>query len=203
VSTEFIPRARIDAKAADLWRREGLTVGFDCDQLLDRLGLNLLWETIPEGPRERILGALQPATKLVVLNESRLAELEENEGLRRFTIGHEVGHWFLHATDTRAGQLTLDAAGRTWCRSGSSASPERQAEMYAGSLLIPEDHLRARLPVAPRGGWAEIYALAEAFVVTPTAMIIRLEELGLYHRNDSGVPVIGRPRDERQGTLFD
>ena len=203
MSPEFIPRARIDAQAADLWRREGLSVGFDCYRLLDRLGLNLVWEPIEEGPGERILGALQPSIKLVVLNESRLAELKENEGLLRFTVGHEVGHWFLHATNARAGQLTLDAAGRTWCRSGSTASPERQAEMYASSLLIPEDLLRARLPGAPRGGWPEIYALAEAFVVTPTAMIIRLEELGLYHRDDSGVPIIGRPRDERQGTLFD
>jgi IrrE N-terminal-like domain len=202
LNAEFIPRARIDARAADLWRREGLTVGFDCERLLDRLGLNLVWDSIPEGPGERILGALQPVDKLVVLNESRLAELEENEGLRRFTVGHEVGHWFLHASDARAGQLTLDNAGRTWCRSGSTASPERQAEMYASSLLIPEDHLRATLPGAPRGGWPEIYVLAERFVVTPTAMIIRLEELGLYHRNRDGVPVIGRPRDERQGTLF-
>lgn len=75
--------------------------------------------------------------------------------------------------------------------------------MYACSLLMPEDLLRARLPVAPSGGWPEVYALAEAFVVTPTVMIIRLEELSLYHQNKSGVPVSGRPRDERQGTLFD
>jgi hypothetical protein len=203
LNAEFIPRARIDARAADLWRREGLTVGFDCEWLLDRLGLNLVWDLIAEGQGERILGALQPVDKLVVLNEGRLAELEENEGLRRFTVGHEVGHWFLHASDARAGQLTLDHAGRTWCRSGSTASPERQAEMYAGSLLIPEDHLRTTMPAVPRGGWPEIYALAERFVVTPTAMIIRLEELGLYHRTGEGVPVVGRRRDERQATLFD
>jgi hypothetical protein len=202
VSIEFVPRARIDARAADLWRRQGLSVAFDCDWLLDRLGLDLLWDSIPERPGERILGALQPADRLVVLNESRLAELEENVGLRRFTIGHEVGHWFLHATDARAGQLTLDKAGRTWCRSGSTASPERQAEMYASSLLIPEDRLRAVLTAEPRGGWPEVYALAERFVVSPTAMIIRLEELGLYHRNREGVPAVGRPRDERQGSLF-
>ncbi len=154
-------------------------------------------------PGERILVALQPKERLVVLNEGRLGELEASEGLRKFTVGHEVGYWFLHASDVRAGQLTMDAAGRTWCRSGSAASPERQAEMFAGSLLIPEDRLRVGLPVAPRGGWPEVYALAETFVVTPTAMLIRLEELGLYYRDESGVPLVGRPRDERQVTLFD
>ena len=102
----------------------------------------------------------------------------------------------------RAGTLLLDPTGRTWCRSGSPAQPERQAEMFAGSLLAPEDRVRASLPPKRRGGWAEVYSLAESFRMTPTAMLIRLEELGLAHRDETGVPVPGRPRDERQGTLF-
>lgn len=198
----FLARAQIESRAAELWRRRGLVVGFDAEALVDNLGLNLLWEGIEEEPGDRILGALRPDAAIVVLNEYRLRELEESEGLLRFTLGHEIGHWLLHAADARAGTLPLDPTGRTWCRSGSPAQPERQAEMFAASLLAPEDQIRASLRPDRRGGWAEVYSLAETFRTTPTAMLIRLEELGLAHRDPNGAPVPGRPRDERQSTLF-
>lgn len=198
----FLARQQIEARAAELWRRRGLMVGFDAEALIDDLGLSLLWEGIDEVPGERILGALRPDAGIVVLNENRLSELEESEGLRRFTLGHEVAHWILHATDARAGTLPLDPGGRTWCRSGSPAQTERQAEMFAASLLAPEDQVRTRLAADRRGGWAEVYSLAETFMVTPTAMQIRLEELGLAHRDATGTPVPGRARDEHQGRLF-
>lgn len=198
----FLARAQIETRAAEVWRRWGLEVGFDTEALLDDLGLGLLWEEIEEDPGSRVLGALRPEAALVVLNENRIVELEASEGLRRFTLGHEIGHWLLHAADARAGTLPIDPTGRTWCRSGSPAQPERQAEMFAASLLAPEDRVRGSMPPARRGGWAEVYSLAESFRMTPTAMLIRLEELGLAHRDQSGAPVPGRARDERQGTLF-
>jgi IrrE N-terminal-like domain len=200
---QYLARAQIEARAAALWRTYGLAVGFDAETLLDTLGLGLLWEGIDEKPGERVLGALRPAARVVVLNENRLPELEESPGLRRFTVAHEVGHWMLHATDERAGTIPLDSAGRTWCRDGSPEQRERQAEMFAASLLAPEDRLRGRLVGIILHGWPAIYRLAEAFGVTPTAMVIRLEEIGLIHRDGAGVPVRGQVRDARQGTLFD
>ena len=37
----FIPKARIDALASDLWLRYNLIPGFDIERLLDHLGLDL------------------------------------------------------------------------------------------------------------------------------------------------------------------
>ena len=199
----FLARAQIEARAAALWRRHGLAVGFDAEAFVETLGLNLLWDDIDEEPGERILGALRPSARTVILNENRLDELEGSAGLRRFTLGHEIGHWLLHASDVRAGTIPLDAAGLTWCRDGSGEQPERQAEMFAASLLVPEDQLRVRLGGGQIDGWSPIYNLAETFLVTPTAILIRLEELGWVHRDADGNPRAGRARDERQGRLFD
>jgi Zn-dependent peptidase ImmA (M78 family) len=198
----YLARTQIEARAAALWRRHALTPGFDAEILVETLGLNLLWERITEGLGERILGALRPEARIVLLNENRLSELERSVGLRRFTLGHEIAHWLLHAVDARAGTLPLDPTGRTWCRSGSAAQDERQAEMFAGSLLAPEDQIRTRIGSSFIGGWVEVYSLAKAFVVTPTAMVVRLDELGLAHLDQNGIPVPGRPRDARQRTLF-
>ncbi len=75
--------------------------------------------------------------------------------------------------------------------------------MYAGCLLIPEDQLRESFPAGREPGWSQIYELARTFVVTPTAMIVRLEELKLAHRDANGVPQVGQARDARQGLLFE
>jgi hypothetical protein len=198
----FIPAAVFDSRSADLWRRFGLEPGFDAEALLDSLELSLLWDTIDEGDGERVLGALLARDRRVVLNDRHLAELETNHGLRRFTIAHEVGHWLLHADAARSGTIPLDHDGRTWCRSGATEPAERQAEMFAGRLLIPRDRLLAILPASRWAGWPRVYELAERFVVTATAMVVRLEELELAHRDAGGVPRSGKLAPLGQGVLF-
>jgi IrrE N-terminal-like domain len=198
----YIPRARLESRASEVWRKHGLAPAFDAEALLDALELRLLWEPLSEEPGVRVLGALRPASRMVILNETHLDELEGNLGLRRFTVAHEIGHWYLHAEDFRAGQVAIDPAGRTWCRSGARDPIEYQAEMYAASLLIPVDQLRDSLPAMRLPGWPPVYDLAKAFAVTPTAMIVRLEELGYGHRDANGVPQVGRATDPQQGVLF-
>jgi hypothetical protein len=51
--------------------------------------------------------------------------------LRRYTIGHEIGHWEFHAEDVRAGMLSLLDGDRIWCRTGSPDPAERQAEIFS------------------------------------------------------------------------
>ncbi len=102
----FIPRARIEACASELWQRHGLVPGFDVERLLDDLGLDLLWDEV-EDDDGRVLGQLVPEKHLVILNERHQRLLEEKEGrLRRYTVGHEVGHWTLHADGVRSGTLS-------------------------------------------------------------------------------------------------
>ena len=102
----FISRDRIEARASELWQRHGLAPGFDVERLLDDLELDLLWEDVADADDGRILGQLVPEKRLVVLNERHRRLLEERAGrLRRYTVGHEIGHWVLHSEAIRSGTL--------------------------------------------------------------------------------------------------
>jgi IrrE N-terminal-like domain len=199
----FIPRARIDARASDLWLRYNLIPGFDIERLLDQLGLDLLWEEVPDEDGGRLLGQLIPEQQLVVLNERHRGLLEEKGGrLRRYTLGHEVGHWSLHADAVRSGALKLFDGERIWCRDGSPDPAERQAEMFAAALLMPRDLLLSAMPKQPWRGWRPVYRLADHFLVNVTPMAIRLEEFGWMHRDEDGSPVSGPRQAVGQGSLF-
>lgn len=200
----FLAEAQIDARAAELWRRHALQPGFDIERLLDELELSLSWENVEDDDGEgSILGQLVPARRLVVLNERHLERLERNGGrLRRFTLGHEIGHWLLHGEGAGPGASSLFDGERTMCRDGSSASIERQAEMFSASLLIHRDALKDALPASPWRGWPFVYRLADSFLVNPTPMAIRLERLGWMHRDPAGIPTSGPAADPAQGELF-
>ena len=178
----FLSEEQIEAAAARLWLTYHLEPRFDPEQLLDQLGLGLLWEEVDDPKEGELLGLLAPSDRQVVLNERHLDALEARDGrLRRFTISHEVGHWILHAEAIRSGTLSLFVGDRIFCRVGSRAQPEIQAEMFASALLIPLDRLRPCLPPAPWQGWQPVYELADQFLVSPTAMRVRLERLRLMH----------------------
>jgi hypothetical protein len=199
----FIPQPRIEALADELWQRFDLGPGFDVELLLDRLGLDLLWEQIAEQDGGIILGQLVPGEALVVLNETHRARLESDGGAqRRFTIGHEVGHWTLHSEAVRSGTLSLFDGQRVLCREMSREPVELQAERFAGALLVPREQVVPLLPEHPWSGWAPVYQLAESFRVSPTAMAVRLAELGRAHRDDSGTPVSGPKVPPGQEVLF-
>jgi Zn-dependent peptidase ImmA (M78 family) len=199
----FIPQAHIEDRAAALWQRYQLTPGFDVERLLDHLGLSLLWEAVGDD-RGRILGQLIPERRIVILNERHLGAFEAKDGrLRRYTIGHEVGHWDLHAEAARSGALSLLPGGRTWCRGRSPDPAERQAELYSAALLMPHEHLRVALPKRPWHGWRTVSRLADLFVVNVTPMKIRLERLGWMHLDQDDIPLSGPKPTSGQSRLFD
>jgi IrrE N-terminal-like domain len=92
----------------------------------------------PELPADQGLsGLLLPARGEIWVNAS---EAREWPSRRRFTIGHELGHWCLHRTD-----------GALWCRSRTVDPPdegelpprrayppeESEANEFAAALLMP------------------------------------------------------------------
>jgi hypothetical protein len=200
----YIPEARIEARAAELRQRHGLAPGFDAEQLLDDLGLGLVWDQIADERGAAVLGQLIPEQRLVVLNEHHVDDLEKKDGrLRRYTIGHEVGHWELHSGDARTGMSSLLTGDRIWCRAGSAAPAERQAEMFSAALLMPRGDLLAAMPRPPWQGWQHVYQLADMFLVNVTPMRIRLEQLGWMHLDGNNTPRSGMKPAPGQSTLFD
>lgn len=134
-------------------------------------------------------------------NDTLHCSRRKRAALRRYTVGHEVGHWELHAETIRSGTVSLFDGTRIWCRDGSQDPIERQAEMFSAALLMPRDQLLGSLPKSPWQGWSHVYRLADEFLVNPTPMAIRLEKLGWMHREDD-VPVSGPRPAPGQDSLF-
>jgi predicted transcriptional regulator len=95
-----------------------------------------------------------------------VTEALASEPRRRFTVAHELGHYFLHSAQ---GEVPLIAN-----RLGSSPA-ERECNWFAAALLMPEEEFRNE--VKKEG--AEDEGLAQQFGVSATAVAIRKRSLGL------------------------
>ena len=126
---------------------------------------------------ERLLewsGMLLPAERTIVLN---LAESPRNDPpLRRhrFTIAHEIGHWVCHCLEGRAETLAP-----SYCRAADIANDadraiEREANIFASELLMPEGAVRAAWEKTP-----EVESVSAPLDVSPSAIGWRLFNLGL------------------------
>jgi Zn-dependent peptidase ImmA (M78 family) len=93
------------------------------------------------------------------------------KGFIRFTVAHELGHYFL---DGHAEHLFPNGDCVHASRSGFiSADPyERQADQFATTLLMPAQLFKAWLRTAGEGFQA-IQSLADTFVTSLTATAIR------------------------------
>lgn len=90
----------------------------------------------------------------------------------RFTIAHELGHYFLHhrAPDTHL----VGTRTSTFTRLGQNI-PETQANVFASNLLMPLDQFKAAY-------WhldQDLVALADRFEVSVPAAKVRAKYLGL------------------------
>ncbi len=105
------------------------------------------------------------------------------EGFIRFTLAHELGHYFLPG---HAEYLFPDGAGIHESRGNvmSSDPYERQADQFASALLMPPQRFRIELRKAGCGLPA-IQRLADIFVTSLTATAIRFAKF-----NDDPVAVI-------------
>jgi hypothetical protein len=104
---------------------------------------------------------------------------------RRFTAGHELGHFILHR-ESLGGKFSFGDSPATVVEveDDTAAAMERQANRFAAELLMPAAVCRARgeafratYRVCPRTPFA--YHLASELVVSPEAMRYRLRELGV------------------------
>ena len=95
-----------------------------------------------------------------------------NEGFERFTVSHELGHYFLPGHPA-----ALFANGQTTHRSRSgfvSRDPfERQADHFAASLLLPEALFRKALRAERAEGFKAIQSLASLSRASLTATALR------------------------------
>jgi Zn-dependent peptidase ImmA (M78 family) len=104
---------------------------------------------------------------------------------RRFTVGHELGHFILHR-ESMGGQVSFgdNAATVIEVEDDTVIAMERQANRFAAEILMPAEVCRARAEafrkaygVCPRTPFA--YHLAAELMVSPEAMRYRLRNLAV------------------------
>lgn len=86
----------------------------------------------------------------------------------RFTIAHELGHYFLHYLEPKV------AGSKTFGR-GERNRGETQANVFAAALLMPSEFFREAYARVGSDWWT----LAETFGVSPKAAEVRAQVLGL------------------------
>lgn len=204
MATEFVPYQRIERFAADTLRTFQRMTGnpiqlpIDID-IIGELLYGIVWEyALLDDPK--ILAALYAGSRTVKINELHAPTFKEKSGFERFTKAHEIGHWIMHVDQAVLGidcLPGLEREERVLCRDGTKNSIEYQADYFAASLLMPADLVIDLSRTKDLCNWPDLYAIAESFDVTITALKVRLERLGLIHVGDDGV--IHRSKEEKHG----
>ena len=204
IDVRYMPDGEIEAEACALLagyaRKAGGQVAAPAlllDDLLRHLGLRFesadlrAMLDLPD-----MLGAIWVGYRYIRIDET--IDPDERPAMRgrfNFTLAHEIGHWCLHRGRDEVRLATGDlfgapAAPSIICRTSERRERiEIQADAFAGCLLMPRDLLvRAWRRRARRGRRDDVVGptvrrLAEEFEVSPAAMRIRLERLGLVVRD--------------------
>jgi len=149
-------------------------------------GLRWDWDVLEEPAGTIIWAGLYPHEKRVVLNERHLDKFAEKSGLERFTKGHEIGHWVLHASADGHDQQTWPL----WCSGMESQRNvnwiEKHADWFAGALLMPASVFAPITEEYDLLQWKSLYELAKLFDVTISALCVRLAHLGLSYVDEQG-----------------
>jgi Zn-dependent peptidase ImmA (M78 family) len=61
---------------------------------------------------------------------------------RRFSLAHELGHYFLHKDDKFEESITIDSPPSEEDQFGSKDPGEIEADLFAGELLVPLEMLK-------------------------------------------------------------
>lgn len=131
---------------------------------VESIAEDLLGLSINEPEELAVSGMLLPAERQIWVNAR---EAQESPGRRRFTLAHEVGHWVCQCLEGRTAPV--------YCRAedvseDADRSLEREANIFAAELLMPEAVVRA---------FADEPSAADRFGVSSLAMQWRLYNFGL------------------------
>ena len=91
-----------------------------------------------------------------------------NPKRQRFTIAHELGHYYMHK------EKNVDFEDTTFFRNNDSTSIEYSANEFAANLLMPEDRVKAAI----KSGVKSIEKLSTIFNVSVAAIKYRVVALG-------------------------
>ncbi len=102
---------------------------------------------------------------------------DEPDARQRFTIAHELGHFFLHPRK----DAFVDYRDNKNKKEVMRTPQEKQANVFAASLLMPRKYLEKDFKKLTENGFGEdeLKMLAERYFVSEDAMRFRLFNLNL------------------------
>ncbi|MGG2197561.1 ImmA/IrrE family metallo-endopeptidase [Paenibacillus validus] len=164
------------------------------DELIEfHFELDILWDCIDHfDSAGLVMAAIMPGEKKIILNDTCRDLFEKKMGTMNFTMAHELGHWVLHVNDKDNLQTAMifDDRETFFCRSWSKKPPEEyQADMFAGSLLMPKPMIQRVIAILKSQGniqMRQLYELASLFKVSISALTVRLKQLDLLYIDASG-----------------
>lgn len=101
-----------------------------------------------------------------------LVNSKDSKVRQRFTIAHELGHFFLHKDILESEDIHIDILYRTE-KTPEEVEREKEVDYFAGALLMNRTLLKKL-----RNSYS-ITELAEMFEVSASAMTVRLDILGI------------------------
>jgi len=138
----------------------------DIEAIAQYCGATVLYESLA-GCAARILGYGDRAFITVSAHDSRARQ--------RFSAGHELGHWLLDRARVSAFACTDAQIASSW----SKNDPEKRANRFAASLLLPTSMFRDEARLRPIT-FEVARELASTFSTSLTATSIRLLDLGSF-----------------------
>lgn len=185
----FIDKQEIEAKATDILRRMQHSPNFapawplDASRVAEFLGLDVVWDSIPDDEQGKIAARILPLDRLIEINED-IPSLRG--GFGESTIAHEIGHWVLHIDSVAVSRaIRLQRKGKNisiaplLCRNDRGIqSIEWQAQYFAGCLLMPRSILVEKQRGRNLTQWRQLYEMAAELGVTISNLTHRLQDLG-------------------------
>ena len=144
------------------------------DEIIQHYGIRLI--ELPGN--DDIFGAIISQEGKVVIAVNPNQHLNR----RRFTVAHEIGHYFCHLNE-QAALEHVDGDFRVHWRNGASSEgvnwPEIEANRFAAALLMPEKLLRPDVERHSTLDRDVVQQLSSLYQVSRLAMHYRLIHLGL------------------------
>jgi Zn-dependent peptidase ImmA (M78 family) len=149
------------------------------DQIAKKLGILLC--PLPAGSEDDISGAIVRNNNRVVI----AVNPEHHSNRQRFTIAHELGHYFLHESQVYEHvDQRFSVAWRKTDPSGGVDWLEVEANRFAAELLIPTKFLTRDLDSLKEIDRHIVAVLANRYEVSKDAMKFRLTNLGIIGLNE-------------------
>jgi Zn-dependent peptidase ImmA (M78 family) len=185
----FIPKSAIAQKASQILREMDKNSNYkpkfplDASRVAEFLGLDVVWDKIPDDDKGMIAARILPLERLIEINET-IPQLRG--GFGESTIAHEVGHWILHINPKAVDEyLRLPQTEKTikieplLCRNEVNLSGiEWQAQYFASCLLMPQFKLEEVCQGRNLNQWTQLYEIASELGVTISNLVHRLKDLG-------------------------